>query len=58
MENIKKTKTEFLEVELRTIMSEMKNSAAGIRHRRFEEEKISPRIFLGQNWLIVYLLKT
>lgn len=58
MENIKKTKIEFLEIELKTIMSEMKNSAAGIRHRRFEEENVSPRIFLGQNWLIVYLLKT
>lgn len=34
----KKTKIEFLEIELKTIMSEMKNSAAGIRHRRFEIE--------------------
>lgn len=57
MENIKKAKIEFLEIELKTIMSEMKNSAAGIRHIRFEEENVSPRIFLGQNCLMVYLLK-
>lgn len=49
MENIKKTKIEFLEIELKTIMSEMKNSTTWIRHRRFDKENFSPRIFLGKN---------
>lgn len=47
MENIKKTKIEFLEIEMKTTVSEMKNPVDGIRHRRFEEEKVQ-EYFLGK----------
>lgn len=40
------TKIEFL--EMKAALSEMRNTVGGIRHRI---------IFLGQNWLVVYLLK-
>lgn len=54
--SIKKIEIEFL--EMKTTISEMKNSVDGIRHKRVEEEKVSSGIFLGQTSCIVHLFKT